>query len=80
VFRTKEYPPAEYAEYKGIDTNEDHSNQPKGIKGFMKTLADAPKTMWQLAIVQFFAWFSLYLMWVYTTSAVAQHVLGLSGR
>lgn len=30
----------------------------------------------QLAIVQFFSWFALYIMWVYTTSAVAQHVWG----
>lgn len=32
--------------------------------------------MAQLAIVQFFSWFALYLMWVYTTPAVAQHVYG----
>ena len=32
--------------------------------------------MWRLAIVQFFSWFALYLMWVYTTSAVAQHAFG----
>ena len=30
--------------------------------------------MWRLAIVQFFSWFSLFLMWVYTTSGVAQNV------
>lgn len=30
--------------------------------------------MWQLAVVQFFSWFALFLMWVYTTSGVAQHV------
>jgi len=34
--------------------------------------------MLQLAVVQFFSWFALYLMWVYTTSAVAQHVWGCS--
>lgn len=30
--------------------------------------------MWQLAIVQFFSWFALFMMWVYTTPAIAQHV------
>ena len=30
--------------------------------------------MWRLAIVQFFSWFALFLMWVFTTSGVAQNV------
>jgi maltose/moltooligosaccharide transporter len=36
-----------------------------------------PKTMLQLGVVQFFSWFGLFSMWVYTTSAVAQHIYGL---
>jgi maltose/moltooligosaccharide transporter len=36
-----------------------------------------PKTMKQLGIVQFFSWFALFSMWVFTTSAVATHVYGL---
>ena len=68
--------PKEYAEYKGLDNHKVADNTYKGIKGFFKLVAHAPKTMYQLAIVQFFSWFALYLMWVYTTSAVAQHVWG----
>ena len=30
--------------------------------------------MKQLAVVQFFSWFSLYIMWVYTTPAITQHI------
>jgi maltose/moltooligosaccharide transporter len=37
-----------------------------------------PKTMGQLAIVQFFSWFALFAMWIYTTSAVTSHVYGTS--
>ncbi len=33
-----------------------------------------PKTMKQLAIVQFFSWFALFAMWIYTTSAVTSHI------
>jgi maltose/moltooligosaccharide transporter len=33
-----------------------------------------PKTMWQLGIVQFFSWFALFSMWVYTTPAIAEHI------
>jgi maltose/moltooligosaccharide transporter len=40
-------------------------------------IATMPKTMKQLGVVQFFSWFGLFSMWVYTTSAVAQHIYGL---
>lgn len=76
VFRTKEYPPEEYADYKGLEKEKTVDPTYKGIMGFFRLIAHAPKTMYQLAIVQFFSWFALYLMWVYTTSAVAQHVWG----
>ena len=33
-----------------------------------------PKTMVQLAFVQFFSWFALFAMWIYTTSAVTSHI------
>jgi maltose/moltooligosaccharide transporter len=37
-----------------------------------------PKTMKQLAIVQFFSWFALFAMWIYTTPAVTHHIYGTS--
>ena len=33
-----------------------------------------PKTMVQLAFVQFFSWFALFSMWIYTTPAVTSHI------
>jgi maltose/moltooligosaccharide transporter len=42
--------------------------------GFSEVLADffrTPRTMRQLAVVQFFSWFGLFAMWIYTTPAVA---------
>ena len=33
-----------------------------------------PKTMVQLAFVQFFSWFALFAMWIYTTAGVTSHV------
>jgi maltose/moltooligosaccharide transporter len=41
--------------------------------GFYEVISDMfnmPKTMGQLAVVQFFSWFALFAMWIYTTSAV----------
>ncbi|MCE9687185.1 MFS transporter [Shewanella sp. AS16] len=37
-----------------------------------------PKAMHQLAIVQFFSWFALFAMWIYTTAAVTSYHYGSS--
>jgi maltose/moltooligosaccharide transporter len=42
----------------------------------MNDLYKMPKTMKQLAWVQFFSWFALFAMWIYTTPAVAHHIFG----
>ena len=51
---------------------------PTGLVGIMNDLLHMPKTMGQLAIVQFFSWFAFYAMWIYTTPAVTQHIYGTS--
>jgi len=46
----------------------------KTRNGFSEVLEDffrMPQTMRQLAVVQFFSWFGLFAMWIYTTPAVA---------
>ncbi len=86
VFTTKEYPPEEYNAYKGLDTteNEVHKKQKKGLgqrlSDFFSLFKNMPSTMKQLAIVQFFSWFALYIMWVYTQPAVAQYIWGLEAK
>jgi maltose/moltooligosaccharide transporter len=45
---------------------------------FRNLLRVLPPTMRQLGLVQFFSWFALFSMWVFTTDAVATHVYGLS--
>ncbi|REL38236.1 MFS transporter [Rhodohalobacter sp. SW132] len=37
-----------------------------------------PKTMIQLSVVQFFSWFALFSLWIYTTAAVTSHIYGTS--
>ncbi len=39
-------------------------------------LQSMPKVMKQLALVQFFSWFALFSMWIYTTDAVTSHIYG----
>lgn len=44
----------------------------------VKDFNTMPKTMVQLAVVQFFSWFALFSMWIYTTTAVTSHIYGSS--
>lgn len=74
VIKTKEYSPEEYAKFHEPDTE---TVKRSGIKEFMHDLINMPKTMRQLGVVQFFSWFALFSMWVFTTSAVASHIYHL---
>lgn len=68
VFKTKEYPPAEFEAYNNITAEDKEKNE-----SFFNLLKNIPPTMKQLALVQLFSWFPLFLMWVYSTPAIAQH-------
>jgi maltose/moltooligosaccharide transporter len=53
--------------------------EPHGVVGtIMADLYTMPDAMRRLAVVQFFSWFALFAMWIYTTSAVAQVHFGSS--
>jgi maltose/moltooligosaccharide transporter len=55
------------------------SDQTKnGLVEIMTDMLNMPKTMGQLAVVQFFSWFALFAMWIYTTAAVTGHIYGTS--
>jgi len=47
-----------------------------GLTEILTDLRMMPKTMGQLAIVQFFSWLALFSMWIYTTAAVTSHIYG----
>lgn len=49
-----------------------------GLVEVMSDLMNMPKTMRQLAVVQFFSWFALFAMWIYSTPAVTSHIYGTS--
>ena len=48
--------------------------QKLGIVEIFNDLNVMPKTMVQLAFVQFFSWFALFAMWIYTTAGVTSHI------
>ncbi len=49
-----------------------------GLNSVLTDLRNMPATMTQLAVVQFFTWFALFSLWIYTTSAVTSHIYGTS--
>jgi len=83
VFRTKEYAPKEYYAFKGMDSDAVAKEQAQDksllekLKGFLGLMKSMPNVMKRLAVVQFFSWFALFIMWVYTMPAIAQHVWGI---
>lgn len=74
VFTTKEFPPDDIKKWE----EEKLKNKGffKGIVEITKGIGSMPKTMLQLAIVQFFTWLAFFAMWIYTTSGVAQNAFG----
>ena len=44
-----------------------------GLVAILTDLYTMPRTMKQLAVVQFFSWFTLFSLWIYTTAGVTSH-------
>src|SRR6218665_124399 len=75
IITTKEYSPKEFAEFEGgKEVVEEHSK----FSDIFKDFGNIPTQMKRLGLVQFFSWFALFTMWVFTTSALATHHFGLS--
>ena len=76
IFTTKEYSPEELESFE--------QGGGAGLVPVKAKLTDIfsdfrkmPETMRQLSWVQFFSWFGLFGMWVFTTPALAHHIYGL---
>lgn len=69
VVTTKEYPPEQMELYHSEPAEAD-----AGILTIFKDFSKMPLAMKQLGLVQFFSWFALFSMWVFTTPAIAQHI------
>src|SRR5690606_10192358 len=48
------------------------------LRGLLYSIKNMPVAMRQLGLVQFFSWFALFLMWVFTTPAIAEHIYGVA--
>lgn len=84
IFSTKEYSPEEMRSFEGDaavtgnDTSLTLQEAPleakRGLGAIFSDFANMPKAMRQLGLVQFFSWFALFSMWVFTTPAIAEYV------
>jgi len=74
VLFAKEYDPETYAKYHGNNTN---NEEKAGLMEIFRDFGRMPKAMLRLGLVQFFSWFGLFCMWVYTTKGIAQNTYGL---
>jgi len=74
VFTADELPPPDLASFQHERQQARHVGTAlvEIVSGFGKM----PKTMVQLAFVQFFTWIALFAMWIYTGSAIADAVWG----
>lgn len=75
IITTKEYSPEEFAEF---EDGKEIAEEPSRFSDIFKDFANIPGQMKRLGAVQFFSWFALFTMWVFTTSALATHHFGLS--
>lgn len=72
-FNVSEMPPAEYAEFHGIDAaaKEDKVS-------LLSLLKRAPAAFWTVSLVQFFCWSAFLFLWTYTNGAIAANVWNTS--
>jgi maltose/moltooligosaccharide transporter len=74
VFTSKEYPPEDIG-YKD-KVKESNKGFGGGIREILSAMTNMPRRMKAIALVQFFTWPGLFLMWFYYSVAVAYHVFG----
>lgn len=76
VTTTKEYSPEEMASFDN-ETVEESEEENSSLLDIFDDFKKMPATMRQLSWVQFFSWFGLFGMWVFSVPAIAQHICGL---
>jgi maltose/moltooligosaccharide transporter len=77
VVTTKEYSPEEMALINANANEIIEEEKKSSILDIFTDFKEMPLTMKQLSFVQFFSWFGLFGMWVFSTPAIAHHIYGL---
>jgi maltose/moltooligosaccharide transporter len=81
IFSVREYSPEELAQFTDekahAEALQKEDEKPSKLTDIFTDFQKMPTTMRQLSWVQFFSWFGLFGMWVFTTPAVAHHIYHL---
>ena len=72
IITTEEYPPEDMEAFSKM--KHETAGVGNAFKEIFQGIGSMPKTMKQLALVQFFTWFGLFCMWIYFIPAVATHI------
>jgi len=72
VFTAEEYPPEDIEAF--MRMKRERRGVLAGFAEIFHSVREMPKTMKQLAVVQFFTWFALPCMWQFFGIAIARHV------
>jgi len=73
ILTSKEYPPTEP---KQLEAEKQKSSPVNIVKEIYSSILSMPPRMRKLALIQFFTWPGLFLMWFYYSPAVARNVFG----
>jgi maltose/moltooligosaccharide transporter len=74
IVTTQEYPPDDMAAFERM--KQEHSGLKEHVAEIFRSIREMPKTMRQLAPMQFFTWLGLFCMWLYFGVAIARSVFG----
>lgn len=77
IFTTTEYSPEELDSFEAKGEVDANPLKEAKLSDIFTDFRKMPTTMRQLSWVQFFSWFGLFGMWVFTTPALAHHLYGL---
>lgn len=78
LLTTKEYSPEELEQFDQAEGIVPEVVKEAKLTDIFTDFKKMPATMRQLSWVQFFSWFGLFGMWVFTTPAISHHIYGLS--
>jgi maltose/moltooligosaccharide transporter len=74
IVTTREHPPEDPAAFARMKA--ESAGLGNAVREIVGGIGSMPRTMRQLAVVQFFTWFALFCMWIYFVPAVATRIFG----
>jgi maltose/moltooligosaccharide transporter len=78
VVTSREYPPEDMAAFERA--RREHGGFAASLAGIVAGIREMPRTMRQLAVVQFFTWLGLFCMWMFFGLMTSYHVFGATSE